>query len=127
MNQKLTMFEKSTEVFKAIRLLEDNGLKVYRPTKKDREFVKLYSKKLQELLPKITPTALKVYLALGFEMDWRNPTVSMTKTEIMEATGLSERPVRNALNELEELGLLTRIGVPSKRKYVLSNIYMRKG
>ncbi len=121
------MSEKSTEVLKAIRLLEDSGLKIYRPTKKDREFVKLYSERLQELLPKITPTALKVYLALGFEMDWKNPTVSMTKAEIMEATGLSEKPVRNALNELEELRLLTRIGVPSKRKYVLSNLYMRKG
>lgn len=121
------MSRKNTEVLKAIRILEDSGLKIYRPTKKDRGFVKLYSEKLQELLPKISPTALKVYLALGFEMDWKDPTVSMTKVEIMEATGLSEKPVRNALNELEALGMLTRIGVSSKRKYVLSNLYVRKG
>ena len=112
---------------KAIKLIEDNGLKIYRPRHKDNKFVKLYSETLQSLLPKISPTALKVYLALGFEMDWNNPTVSMTKAEIMEATALSEKPVRNALNELEELGLLTRIGPSSQRKYVLSNMYIRKG
>ncbi len=121
------MSRKNTEVLKAIRLLEDSGLKIYRPTKKDKEFVKLYSERLQELLPKISPIALKVYLTLGFEMDWKDPVVSMTKAEIMEATRLSEKPVRNALNELEALGLLTRIGAPSKRQYVLSNLYMRKG
>ena len=121
------MSRTNPELLRAIRILEDNGLKVYRPTKKDRGFVKLYSERLQELLPKISPTALKVYLALGFEMDWKDPTVSMTKAEIMESTGLSEKPVRNALNELEALGLLTRIGVSSKRKYVLSNLYVRKG
>ncbi len=121
------MSRKSTEILKAIRILEENGLKIYRPTKKDRGFVKLYSERLQELLPKISPTAIKVYLALGFEMDWKDPTVSMTKAEIMEATGLSEKPVRNALNELETLGMLTRVGVSSKRKYVLSNLYMKKG
>ena len=60
-------------------------------------------------------------------MYWKDPVVSMTKAEIMEATRLSEKPVRNALNELETLGLLTRIGAPSKRQYVLSNLYMRKG
>ena len=88
--------------------------------------MKLYAETLQELLPKISPTALKVYLALGFQMEWENTTVSMTKAEIMEATSLSEKPVRNALNELENLGLLTKIGAPSQRKYVLSNMYVRK-
>lgn len=121
------MPRRTDSVKKAIRLVEDNGLKVYRPRHKDNEFVKLYAEALQSLLPKISPTALKVYLALVFEMDWQNPTVSMTKAEIMEATALSEKPVRNALNELENLGLLTRIGPPSQRKYVLSNMYIRKG
>ena len=120
------MSQERNKIVEAIRILEDSGLKVYRPSKKDRNFVKLYSG-LQNLLPKISPTALKVYLALGFEMDWNDPAVSMTKAEIMEATALSEKPVRNALNELESLGLLTRIGTSSNRRYVLSNLYMRKG
>ena len=121
------MSQETYRLLEAIKIVENSGLKIYRPRKKDREFVKLYSEKLQELLPKISPTALKVYLALGFEMSWNDPAVSMTKAEIMEATALSEKPVRNALNELENLGLLTRIGASSKRKYVLSNLYMRKG
>ena len=83
-------------VKKAIRLIEDNGLKVYRPRHKDNEFVKLYAGALQNLLPKISPTALKVYLALGFEMDWQNPTVSMTKVEIMQATALESVHLVNA-------------------------------
>ena len=122
-----SMSQESYRVLQAIKIVEDSGLKIYRPRKKDREFVKLYCEKLQELLPKISPTALKVYLALGFEMDWNDPAVSMTKLEIMDATALSEKPVRNALNELESLGLLTRIGASSKRRYVLSNLYIRKG
>ena len=121
------MARRANSILEAIKLVEDSGLKIYRPKRKDKEFVKLYAETLQELLPRISPTALKVYIALGFRMDWNNTTVSMTKAEIMEATSLSEKPVRNALNELESLGLLTRIGAPSQRKYVLSGTYVRKG
>ena len=114
-------------ILQAIRLIEDNGLKIYRPTRKDRGFMKIYSESLEQLLPKISGNALKVFMALGGKLGWENTVVEMTRNEIMESTSLSEKTVQSALNELEELKVISRIGPNNRRKYVLSQMYVKKG
>ena len=110
-----------------IRLLEENGLKVYRPQRKDREFMKIYSESLEQLLPRISGNALKVFMALGGRIKWEDTIVEMTRDEIMEITSLSEKTVQSTLNELEELKVIKRIGPNSRRKYVLSEMFIKKG
>ena len=45
----------------------------------------------------------------------------------MEKTGLGENTVRASLNELEELEVMKRIGPPNRRKYVLNEMFVKKG
>ena len=45
----------------------------------------------------------------------------------IKITGLAEKTVRESLNELEELGVMKRIGPPNRRKYVLNQMYIKKG
>ena len=40
----------------------------------------------------------------------------MSIAEIMEKANLNDKPVKAALNQLEELGVLTRIGPNNRRK-----------
>ena len=75
----------------------------------------------------IRGSALKVLMALGGRMRWENTIVEMTRDEIMENTGLSEKTVQSALNELEKLKIISRIGSNNRRKYVLSEMYVKKG
>ena len=115
------------DIVQAIRILEKNGLKVYRPTKKDRGFMKIYSEPLENLLSKISGNALKVFMALGGRIEWENTIVEMSRKEIMDITSLSEKTVQSALNELEKLKLIARIGPNSRRKYVLNEMYVKRG
>ena len=111
----------------AIRIVEDNGLNVYRRRKKEKLFVKLYIESLATILPKISGSALKVFHALGSRMTYEDTIVEMSQPEIQEATNLSEATVREALNELEELKVISRIGPNIRRKYVLSQMFVKKG
>ena len=117
----------STRLRKAIETLEDSGLSVYRRRRKEKSFVKLYTESLETILPKISGSALKVFHALGFRMSYEDTIVEMNQRELQEATGLSEHTVREALNELEELKIISRIGPNNRRKYVLSQMYVKKG
>lgn len=119
--------QESQNLLGLIRLLEENGLKVYRPQRKDREFMKIYSESLEQLLPRISGNALKVFMALGGRIKWEDTIVEMTRDEIMEITSLSEKTVQSTLNELEELKVIKRIGPNSRRKYVLSEMFIKKG
>ena len=119
--------QESQNLLGLIRLLEENGLKVYRPQRKDREFMKIYSEPLEQLLPRISGNALKVFMALGGRIKWEDTIVEMTRDEIMEITSLSEKTVQSTLNELEELKVIKRIGPNSRRKYVLSEMFIKKG
>ena len=112
---------------KAIETVEDSGLSVYRHRKKEKLFVKLYTEPLAIILPKISGSALKVFHALGSRMSYEDTVVEMTQPEIQEATNLSESTVREALNELEELKVISRIGPNIRRKYVLSQMFIKKG
>ena len=60
---------------------------------------------------------------MGFE----DTVVEMTQREIQEATGLSEHTIREGLNELEEFKVISRIGPNNRRKYVLSQMFVKKG
>ena len=118
---------RSKKLRKAIETVENSGLSVYRRRRKEKSFVKLYTDSLEAILPKISGSALKVLHALGFRMSFDNTIVEMTQRELQEATGLSEHTIREALNELEELKIISRIGPNNRRKYVLSQMFVKKG
>ena len=118
---------KTSKLFKAIRTIEEAGLSVYRRRRKERGFMKVYSEPLNELLPKISPSAFKVFAALANQVGYEDTIVEISKTELIKITGLAEKTVRESLNELEELGVMKRIGPPNRRKYVLNQMYVKKG
>lgn len=117
----------SKRLRKAIETVESSGLNVYRRRRKEKSFVKLYTDSLEAILPKISGSALKVLHALGFRMGFEDTVVEMTQREIQEATGLSEHTIREGLNELEEFKVISRIGPNNRRKYVLSQMFVKKG
>lgn len=119
--------KKHKDLLEAIQKVEEYGLSVYRGTKKDRYFMKIYSEPLETLLPKLSPSATKVWLALGNQVSYENTVVEMKIAEIMKKTNLSERPVKAAVKQLEELGVLKRIGANNQRKYVLNEMYIKRG
>ena len=112
---------------KAINEVEASGLSVYRRRRKDKQFMKIYSDSLDELLPKLSPSATKVWLALASQVGYEDTIVEMTISEIMERTNLSDKPVKTAINQLEKLGVITRIGPNNRRKYVLYEMYVMRG
>ena len=128
MKKSIDKSDKSSKVlFDAIKTVEDAGLSVYRGRRKDRDFMKIYSESLDRLLPKISPSAFKVFAALANQVGYENTVVELTKAKLIEKTGLGENTVRAALNELEELQVMKRVGPPNRRKYVLNEMYVKKG
>jgi Fic family protein len=117
----------SKRLFDAIKVIEEAGLSIYRRRRKEKDFMKIYSESLDRLLPKISPSAFKVFAALANEVGYENTIVEITKAELMEKTGLGENTVRASLNELEELEVMKRIGPPNRRKYVLNEMFVKKG
>ena len=128
MEKSINESNKSSKVlFDAIKTVEDAGLSVYRGRRKERDFMKIYSESLDRLLPKISPSAFKVFAALANQVGYESTIVELTKAELIEKTGLGENTVRAALNELEELQVMKRVGPPNRRKYVLNEMYVKKG
>lgn len=128
MEKSINESNKSSKVlFDAIKTVEDAGLSVYRGRRKERDFMKIYSESLDRLLPKISPSAFKVFAALANQVGYENTVVELTKAELIEKTGLGENTVRAALNELEELQVMKRVGPPNRRKYILNEMYVKKG
>ena len=117
----------SKKLRKAIETVENSGLNVYRRRRKEKSFVKLYTESLDTILPRISGSALKVLHALGSRMSYENTVVEISQPDLQTATGLSEPTVREALNELEKLKVISRIGPNNRRKYVLSQMYVKKG
>ena len=118
---------KTSKLLKAIQAVEDAGLSVYRGKRKERGFMKVYSEPLNQLLPKISPSAFKVFAALANQVGYEDTIVEMTKAQLIEITGLAEKTVRESLNELEKLGVMRRIGPPNRRKYDLNEMYVKRG
>ncbi len=117
----------SKSLLDAIRTIENAGLSVYRGRRKERDFMKIYSESLDRLLPIISPSGFKVFAALANKIGYEDTVVEITKAELIKKTGLGENTVRASLNELEELGIMKRIGPPNRRKYVLNEMYVKKG
>ena len=117
----------SKALFDAIKTVENAGLSVYRGRRRERNFMKIYSESLNRLLPKISPSAFKVFAALANQVGYENTVVELTKAELIEKTGLGENTVRASLNELEELQVMKRVGPPNRRKYILNEMYVKKG
>ena len=115
------------KLLKAIQTIENAGLSVYRGRRKERKFMKVYSESLNELLPKISPSAFKVFAALANQVGYENTIVEVSKAELIERTRMAEKTVRESLNELEDLGVMKRIGPPNRRKYVLNEMYVKRG
>ena len=119
--------EKTSKLLEAIHTIEDAGLSVYRGRRKERGFMKVYSEPLNELLPKISPSAFKVFAALANQVGYENTIVEISKAKLIQITGMAEKTVRESLNELEELRVMKRIGPPNQRKYVLNELYVKRG
>ena len=118
---------KALEVLRAIQTIEDAGLSIYRSRRKERGFMKVYTEPLNKLLPKISPSAFKVFAALANQVGYEDTIVEISKAELIKMTGMAEKTVRESLNELEELGVMKRIGPPNRRKYVLNEMYVKRG
>ena len=117
----------SKALFDAIKTIEDAGLSIYRGRRKEKDFMKIYSEPLDRLLPEISPSGFKVFAALANRVGYEDTVVEITKAELIRKTGLGENTVRASLNELEELQVMKRIGPPNRRKYVLNEMYVKKG
>ena len=118
---------KTSKLLEAIHIIEDAGLSVYRGRRKERGFMKVYSEPLNKLLPRISPSAFKVFAALANQVGYEDTIVEISKAEMIKITRMAEKTVRESLNELEELGVMKRIGPPNRRKYVLNEMYIKRG
>lgn len=78
------------------------------------------------LLPKISGSALKIFLALGSRLGSDSNIVEIPTAELERITHLSKQTVREGLNELESLRLLARIGSNVRRKYRLNVMYLKR-
>ena len=114
-------------ISEAIQKVKDVGLNVYTPWTKDAGFVKLYLKPVAKILPKISGNALKVLVALSYGLQWNEVEVVLTRQEIENLTGLNKDTVRIALDELEEMMIIKRLGPNVRRSYAISNCYVRLG
>lgn len=77
------------------------------------------------MLPKISGSALKIFLALGSRLGSDSSIVEIFTAELETITNLSKQTVREGLNELQSLQLITRIGPNVRRKYRLSEMYLK--
>ena len=112
---------------RAVKTLKAVGLNVYLPKNKDSGFIKLYSKPITQLMPKVSSNAIKVLLALSNQLEWNQPEVILSVEQIVKATGLNRDAVRVALDELERNLVIKRLGPNIRRSYMVSNHYVRIG
>ena len=114
-------------ISEAVQKVKEVGLNVYTPKNKDSGFVKLYLKPMAKIMPKISGNALKVLVALSYGLQWNEVEVILTREQIEKFTGLSRNTVRAALDELEEMMIIKRLGPNVRRSYSVSNHYVRLG
>ena len=115
------------DVKSAIKTVKKVGLNVYTPRTKDSGFIKVYTKPVRKLLPKVSGNAIKVLIALSGELEWNEAEVIMTVDELSKVTGLQKTAVQNSLNELEKSLAIKRLGPNVRRSYQVSNCYVRVG
>ena len=117
----------SRQVRKAIRQVQNAGMRVYAPRHRDKNFMKVYADGLDLMLGKVSGNAFKVFFALVSEMDYSTNRVKLTRDEIINKTKLSKNTVVKSLDELEEAGFIRRLGSSINRSYQLSELMVKKG
>ena len=117
----------SEEVKKAIETLKKVGLNVYSPKSKDTGFIKLYRKRIVDLVPKINGNSLKVLLVLASELEWDDPEVYLPMDKLVKLTGLSRITIKSCLDDLEKHLVIKRLGPNMRRSYTVSDHYIRLG
>ena len=115
------------DISEAIQKVKEVGLNVYTPRNKDSGFIKVYPEPLINLMPKISGNALKVLMALAYGLQWNEVEVITTRENLAKLTGLNQKTVRTALDELEEKMVVKRLGPNVRRSYSVSNHYIRLG
>ena len=115
------------DIQKAIKIVKEVGLNVYTPKAKDSGFIKVYTKPVRKLLPKVSGNAIKVLIALSGELTWNDAEVIISVDELCKITGLQKTAVQNSLNELEKSFAIKRLGPNVRRSYQVSNCYVRVG
>lgn len=107
------------------------GIRDVAGTPLEREYLKPISLECTQdftwLLPKISGSALKIFLALGSRLGLDSSIVEIPIAELETLTHLSKQTVREGLNELVSLRLITRIGSNVRRKYRLNAMYLKRG
>ena len=114
-------------ISEAIQKVKDVGLNVYTLTTKDSGFIKVYREPLANLMPKISGNALKVLMALAYGLKWDEIEIIATRQDLSKLTGLSQKTVRLALDELEEKMVIKRLGPNVRRSYTISSCYIKLG
>lgn len=121
------MEKNNTDVKKAVEIVKDVGLNIYTPRTTDKGFIKLYSKPIEDILPKLSGNALKVLLALSTELEWDEHEVIISTEKLLAKTNLNKHTVKNCLDELEKNLIIKRLGPNVRRSYLISNNYIRLG
>ena len=114
-------------ISEAVQTVKKVGLNVYTPKNKDAGFIKLYLKPIKKILPNLSGNALKVLVALSSELQWNEIEIVLTREQIEKLTGLTKDTVRTALDELEKMMIIKRLGPNVRRSYSVSNHYVRLG
>ena len=114
-------------ISEAVQKVKEVGLNIYTPKTKDAGFIKVYAEPLAKLMPKISGNALKVLMALAYELNWDEVEVIVTRENLARLTGLSQKTIRFALDELEKQMVIKRLGPNIRRSYMVSNCYVRLG
>lgn len=99
-------------------------------TSLEREYLKrvpleIDTEAVIRMLPKISGSALKIFLALSSRLGSNSSIVEISTAELETITNLSKQTVREGLNELVSLQLITRIGPNVRRKYLLNQMYLK--
>ncbi len=93
------------------KIVDDRGYEeVYAPRHENQYYVIVCSESLEEILPKIGGMSLKIFLVLNnMSLQNNNQHRTITREEIIKATGLNEISLRAGLKELRQHKILTPI------------------
>jgi len=98
-----------------MKIIDDRGYEeIYAPRQNNQYYVIFSTEPLEQILPKIGGMALKVFLVLNSRY-WNNDKeeVTITRDELIKATGLNEMALRAGLKELRQQKIL----IPIKERY----------
>ncbi|OYE02742.1 helix-turn-helix domain-containing protein [Nostoc sp. 'Peltigera membranacea cyanobiont' 232] len=111
---------------------DSTGINDLAGTSLERQYLKrvplqIDTEAVSRMLLKISGSALKIFVALGSRLGSDSNIVEIPTAELETITNLSKQTVRQGLNELVSLQLITRIGSNVNRKYLLNEMYLKRG